>query len=184
MQDASEDITCKFYDYVKGTIESQVRYNAPWDLDAIVRDWKKWMYDVEWINIYIITNDCVNFDTHTHIGSASDIFKRMKQHNGLMPGGPQDTKRAAGYWNLVFYMRVPPIRNFSCKDIVKNFDTFRGLPSRCENMLTFALETRAPFQISRTLLEKGHKNYSQSIDEMIHKRFDRSKIQELFIKES
>lgn len=125
------------------------------------------MYDTEWLNIYLITNDYDKFDTHTHIGSVSDLMHRIDQHNGRAPGGPQDTKRAAGYWNIMFYMRIPPIRNFSCRDLVSTFNKKRGLDSRCKAMFKFATSTRSEFKISRLLIHESSKYYSEKITTLL-----------------
>lgn len=174
-------VTCKFYEYLKSVLVRQMHRHLPTDLDVVVRDWRHWMYDNRTINIYIITNDFEDYDTQTHVGSHSDLVKRFKQHNGEIPGGPQNTKRAAGYWNVIFYMKIPPIRNFSCVDIVRQIDLSRGLPSRCRKMVLFALAIRAEFKISRHVLEKGHQFYTQVVDEIIRDRFNEKQIQSLFL---
>lgn len=174
-------VKSKFNEYLSNMIQNKDQYYSAWDLDIVVRDWKQWMYEDDWINIYIIANDCENFDTHTHIGSVSDVGKRMKQHNGEIAGGPQDTKRAAGYWELAFYMKIPPLRNFSCKEIVKKYDTYRGLSSRCENLLLFALDIRAEFKISHTIMNKSSKYYCENIEPILREHLTEEQFQTVLI---
>lgn len=175
-------VKSRFNEYINSLIKSKDHYYSAWDLDVVVRDWKQWMYESDWVNIYIIANDCENFDTHTHIGSVSDVNKRMKQHNGEVPGGPQDTKRAAGFWELAFYMKIPPLRNFSCKEIVKKYDTYRGLSSRCENLLLFALDIRAEFKISSSIIDKKSKYYCENIESILREHItDDSKFESVII---
>lgn len=174
-------VKSKFNEYLSNMIRSKDQYYAAWDLDIVVRDWKQWMYENDWINIYIIANDCENFDTHTHIGSVSDVNKRMKQHNGEIAGGPQDTKRAAGYWELAFYMKIPPLRNFSCKEIVKKYDTYRGLSSRCENLLLFALDVRAEFKIAATIIDKTNKYYCENIEPILKEHLTEEQFRNVLI---
>jgi hypothetical protein len=172
-------VTCtiksKFMEYAKKYIFSE----STWDINEIVRDWKEWLYNNEWLNIYLITNDCETFDTHTHAGSVSDLIKRVKQHNGEIPGGPQDTKRAAGYWTLMFYMRIPPIRNFSCRELVKTFNKKRGLASRCKDMIEFAMENMTEFKVSRSFLDKNHKNYCEIVESLLRKKFTQNELDTL-----
>lgn len=39
-----------------------------------------------------------------YIGYTVDPKKRLKQHNGLQPGGAKQTAKWKGHWKLVFYI--------------------------------------------------------------------------------
>jgi hypothetical protein len=146
-------------------------YFTHWDLDTIARDYLLWQPQVYWLQIYIIVNDCDNFDTHTHIGSVNWAYIRLLQHNGVIQGGPQDTKRASGHWTLAFYMDIPPFRNFTCDDIVSDCNRKRGLASRCEHMLQVAMELGASFKISKKLLDTGSKFFRQNVKDIVTMNF-------------
>lgn len=177
--DEGGKLVCKMNKYVSDTLEKDDYLHR--DMMCITRDWRKWYYFNSEVNIYIITNNFEDFDTQTHVGAHSKLLSRFKQHNAVIPGGPQGTKRAAGYWNMIFYMKIPPMRNFSCRDIVKQIDISRGLTSRCKKMILFAMSIRAEFRISPLILDKSSVYYSEVVEEMINECYTKEEIEKLMI---
>jgi hypothetical protein len=83
------------------------------------------------IYIYLINHDRRDIKTHTYIGAAYDFRKRLDQHNGIIPGGPRITKKAAGYWEPVFVLRMFGARKLSSKVLKREWkSSSRGLESR------------------------------------------------------
>lgn len=174
-----EGLECKIGRYIQHTKKNEKYTHG--DLDCSLKEWKQWMYICNEVSIYIITNDFEDYDTQTHVGCTSQLEKRFRQHNGDLPGGPQNTKRAAGHWSLIFYMKIPPLRNYSCKDIIKQIDISRGLPSRCKKMLNFARDIGAEFKISPLILRHGSIYYSEVVEDIITKNYTKEEIKGLLI---
>jgi hypothetical protein len=91
--------------------------------------------------VYGLVNECDKCATHTHIGctESTKILRRIGQHNGYVPGGPSETKRADGKWRLMFYLIVPPYRNYSSQEI-KIGKNRRGWQSKCKGTIEMAIE--------------------------------------------
>jgi hypothetical protein len=92
--------------------------------------------------VYGLVNECDKSTTHTHIGctESTNILFRIKQHNGIITGGPSETKRADGYWKLMFYLIIPPYRNYSSSEIKLEGRNRRGWQSKCKKTLEIAIE--------------------------------------------
>tara|TARA_B100001027_G_C16211961_1_gene305556 strand:+ start:199 stop:624 length:426 start_codon:yes stop_codon:yes gene_type:complete len=81
--------------------------------------------------IYLICHSKKNIKTHTYIGCVEDFKSRLKQHNGLLSGGPRITKKAAGDWEPVLLLKVNKEDNVNVKAIKSEWkQSSRGLESR------------------------------------------------------
>jgi len=147
-----EDVGCYFQD---------------WDYRRIESDYILWKPKITWLELYLQVNDCKNFDTHTHVGCVAWAMMREKQHNGEIPGGPQDTKRAMEFWKMMFYLIIPPFRNFSVHDIIQECNSKRGLASRCDYLLGVSKNMGLDFRISVQVLDKRSKFYCPSVRQLL-----------------
>jgi hypothetical protein len=151
----------------------------PWNLDKIEKDYNIWRVPVRWLKIYVLANNCESFATHTHIGCVQNVIRRVDQHNGLITGGPSETKRAEGHWKLMFYMILPPYRNYSSKDIKKICKSGRGWASRCTKTLELAMTRDLEFRISKDIFDENSKYYTESIVKTLNEYMDDSNIENL-----
>lgn len=124
---------------------------------------------MRWLFIYGLVNECDKSTRHTHIGctESSKIIRRIQQHNGLIPGGPPETKRADGYWKLMFYLVVPPYRNYSSSEIKKEGKNKRGWQSKCKRSLEMAIERGLEFRISREALDEKSRYFAKDINSLL-----------------
>lgn len=150
-----------------------------WNVQSIEKDYLQWRETVDWIEVYIVDNNCDLFDTQTHIGSCAWSNIRLEQHNNNLPGGPQDTKRAAGCWNRMFYLIVPPLRNYNISDIIEYGNEYRGLKSRCEKLILVARLLGISFRISKHIMDENSKHYAQNIKDYIYAHYTPSEIESI-----
>lgn len=147
------DLSNNFDTYVTRKVLPRDKFFTSWDIDKILSENKCWKMKVSWNHLYLLVNDCKSFDTHTHVGSTAWSQIRILQHNSCIPGGPQDTKRASGFWNLVMWVEIPPFRNFRMQDFINQCNSCRGIDSKCRELLVLAIETRSKFSFSKKLIE-------------------------------
>ena len=100
---------------------------------------------------YLISHNREDIKTHTYIGCTADFSKRLLQHNGILPGGPRMTKRAAGFWRPVTILELPKDRDFDSKALKKEWkQSSRGLESRIRKAFSLALTHNLKMYISKT----------------------------------
>jgi hypothetical protein len=153
--------------YMKDSFANGDDFFKAWDFKKIEKDYATWRVPSRWLSVYVLANDCLYFATHTHIGCTEDVMRRLNQHNGLIAGGPSETKRAVGHWKLMFYILIPPIRNYSSKDIKKQCKTGRGWASRCIKTLEIALQRGLQFRICKDVFDSESKYYTKEIVKII-----------------
>lgn len=92
--------------------------------------------------IYLICHDNPEIKTHTYIGCTENFLKRLNQHNGLEPGGPRITKRAAGSWKPILLLKHDGEKiNISAKLIKKEWkQSSRGIQSRIRRGFELAVK--------------------------------------------
>jgi hypothetical protein len=123
----------KFDQYFKEGLfrdENEKKMFYSWDLDKIWRESSEWKLDDRWLFLYVLANNCSFRTLHAHVGSTEDFYRRVAQHNGQIPGGPSSTRKAAGNWQVIMYVVVPPYRNYSVKQLVQSCKKGRGWQSR------------------------------------------------------
>ena len=162
----------KFDDYLEGDLFRGDMRNMfyDWDMEKVMRDVKKWKSPVRWLRLYIIANACTYRTLHAWVGCNSDVKTRVDQHNGIRPGGPAATRKAAGHWKLIMYVEIPPIRNYSIKPIKRMCKRGRGWPSRCKRALSIASNKGLSWKISRSVFDSRTPFLSQSIIEFMKKK--------------
>ena len=143
----------------------------PWDLDRILREKKLWTLP-KLLHIYVLANDCSFRTLHAHVGCAYNLYERVQQHNKQRPGGPPETRKAAGHWTHIMHMDIPPIRNFSTKELKGSTKRGRGWISRCKRAIALAEEKRLDWQINAIIQDAGSPYYAPALVEYIATRLD------------
>lgn len=141
-----------------------------WDIDKALKDISKWSSQAQWLNLYIIANACEYRTLHAWVGCNSNVEVRVSQHNGIAPGGPAATRKAAGYWKPILYVEIPPIRNYSTKPIKKMCKRGRGWESRCKRALNMAINKGLTWKISRSVFDRRTPFASESIISFMKER--------------
>lgn len=99
---------------------------------------------------YLISHNREDIKTHTYIGCTGNFSKRLLQHNGVLPGGPRMTKRAAGHWKPIIILELPADRTFDSKALKREWkQSSRGLESRIRKAFTLALKHNLKIYISK-----------------------------------
>jgi hypothetical protein len=92
-----------------------------WDMDKILSDVPKWNAPARWLCIYVIANDCSFRTLHAWVGCNSDVFTRLDQHNGKIPGGPAATRKAA----VRFFLLLVRTYLILCAGLLENHHVLR-----------------------------------------------------------
>lgn len=160
-----------FRKYIHTLFKDPDDFLRDWDFEKIERDYFQWRIPIRWLSVYVLVNECDQRGTHTRIGCVDirNLKKRIDQHNGLIPGGPSETKRGEGRWKPMFYLIIPPYRNYSSKEIKNQGRNGRGWQSRCEKTLEIAIERGLEFKISSEVFDSNSKYYAKNIAEIIEK---------------
>lgn len=143
-----------------------VKLFGSWDFDKILLDYKEWC-EPSWLYIYFLGNQLNGRSVHAHIGASKYINQRIKQHNGNLLGGPSQTKKAAGHWVPLIYVRIPPFRNYSIRKVKNMYKIGKGWKNKCTNVLNVSKELGFDICVSQGLVIKGHKFYEESIHKQI-----------------
>jgi predicted GIY-YIG superfamily endonuclease len=51
----------------------------------------------------------------TYVGSTTCVTRRLRQHNGEISGGARATRRSAGRWKLLCYLKGFSTRSQACR---------------------------------------------------------------------
>jgi len=78
------------------------------EITAVDQKRQKTAHGAESRGVYLMYNNCKNSKTKTYIGCHSDVSKRLLEHNGILSGGPRQTKKAQGHWKFLCILLVPP----------------------------------------------------------------------------
>ena len=102
--------------------------------------------------IYLICHNNPNIKPHTYIGCTEHFLKRLNQHNGLEPGGPRITKRAAGSWKPILLLKhVSEDQTISAKLIKKEWkQSSRGIQSRIRRGFELAVKYNLSIVMPKT----------------------------------
>jgi len=145
----------------------QIGMFSNWDFDQMVKEQKSWMVKKESIYVYVIANQCPYRTLHARTGTTKDINCRLLQCNGIIQGGPQETKKAAGSWKLVLWIRVPPIRNYSTKHIKKSINEKRGWKSKCNLGILTAIEMGLEWKITADIQDENSKYHADKLYQFV-----------------
>ncbi len=146
----------------------------PWDIDRILREKKLWTLPTL-LHIYVLANDCSFRTLHAHVGCAYNLEERVQQHNKERPGGPPETRKAAGHWTHIMHVDIPPIRNFSTKELKWNTKRGRGWISRCKRAITLAEERRLDWRINAIIQDSQSPYYAPTLVEYIENTNNRAR---------
>lgn len=144
------------------------KFFGPWDIDKIIIDYKKWKR-TSWSYIYFLANQKEIRSVHAYIGNTQNVRRRMRQINGQLFGGPSQTKKAAGSWTPILYIRIPPYRNFNMTLLKQMFKKGKGWKNKCINALTIAHQYGFDICISKDLCTVGAVYYKTKIYNLLKK---------------
>lgn len=139
-----------------------------WDFEKIANTRFQWQDKLKWISIYIIANNHHLLNKQASIGRVSfnGLEKRFHQHNGTQT--PLACNRKLfGHCKLVFFMILPPFRNFTSQEIIVYCRVGRGWSSRCQRAIQMAHSKALPFYVSRDVFTKQSDFYSEQICQQI-----------------
>lgn len=162
----------KFDQYFNGDLgmfhESRLKtLFEPWDFDKILNESSQWRLKARWLFVYVLANNCQFRTLHAHIGCTQDIYKRLAQHNCLIPGGPSATRKAAGHWKLIVYFIIPPYTNYSSKDIKIDCRKGRGWVSRCKKAIKTAIRKGLHWRVTKDIADSNSPYHAPQIIETI-----------------
>lgn len=152
----------------------------PWDFDKILREPNKWRLKARWLFVYIIANHRGE-SLQAYVGCNQDPYKRLAQHNSEEPGGPSSTRKAPGDWELIMYTIVPPMTNYSSKDLVGVCKGGRGWISRCKKSINIAMQRGLDWRITRKIADQTSDYYAPSILEILNGCMTQEQIEKIYI---
>jgi hypothetical protein len=138
----------------------------PWPIDKIEMDYQKWKENIRYLHIFILSNDCKKSPTHTKIGCTGDL-KSMLLALNKNENKSGNKKKETGIWNLIFYLILPPGRNYHHDPLVEECRTGRGWHSRCEKAFKLVFNMGLEFRIHEKVLELGSNYFDASIAEYV-----------------
>lgn len=141
-----------------------------WNFDQMVSESRLWMVKKECLYIYIIANHCPKRRLHAMVGCTGNLARRLLQCNGVIKGGPQGTRKAAGSWKLIFWLRIPPIRNYSSKTIKSMISEKRGWKSKCHAGIVIAHWMGLEWKVSKNIKNEESSYYSVKIQRLISEK--------------
>ena len=187
---------CEFEQFLSRLFVKSVDFFLKWDLEKIMTLGIQWQDKLQWTAIYIIANNhstlkkqasigrigiCVRVHFFFHIFKGlARLAQRFRQHNGTASPGANNRK-LYGHCRLVFFMTLPPLRNFSSSEIIHQCRTGRGWNSRCQRAIQIAHAKALPFYVSREVFQQDSDFYSDAIVEQIRKLFPEQSTRELYV---
>lgn len=155
-----------------------------WDFDRIWRESDTWKLKARPMYVYILANECERPKAkHAYVGATENIRIRMEKHNNKRPGGPPATKKDAGNWKIVMYMIIPPIRNYSTKEVKDLCKNGRGWSSKCIRAIKFATQRGLVWKVTRDIANEGSVYHSPSIIKIIKKETTVEDVKHVFIED-
>ncbi len=143
------------------------------DTNGVLSNCKRKMSSLQPHVLYMLVNDCPNVTTTTHIGHTTDIFRRLLQHNGKLPGGPRVTRKAAGFWKVALTIVLPQHRDLGHAELVEFWKrNSRKANRRLEFGIEMARDLQVPWFLNSDLL--GHKDITSTIPAVV-RRYRRDK---------
>jgi hypothetical protein len=154
-----------------------------WNMDIIEMEYSQWKEPIRCLHIYIFSNECESLSTRTKMGCTQDLKSKLHQLNDKEYKANQKNKRETGLWKLIFYIIVPPYRNYHYDDIIQECRTGRGWNSRCEKALHFVFSMGLEFKIDRHVLDSNSNYFDPSIYQLVHRYADSKglKLSDMFI---
>lgn len=128
--------------------EDPCEFFGKWDLNKIRADVDEWKFRQGTVFVYVGASKTKT--PHTKVGG----FKVNKRRG------------ATHQWNKLFWVALPPYRNFTVQDLKDTGRQGRGWSSRCTRMAEFAIKNGLDWAASKELLNPGSDYY---IPELVDK---------------
>jgi hypothetical protein len=151
-----------------------------WNFGDMMNESRYWELRKKCLFVYVMANDCPYRRLHAKIGCVENLSKRILQYNAIVAGAPQGTRKAAGHWKLVFWMSIPPIRNYSSKEITAEIDMRRGWKSKCCRGIEIGTEMSLDWQVTREVENKDSQYYSSKVCRLAIEKSTRPKTETFF----
>lgn len=135
-----------------------------WNFEEMNRQSDRWKTEDRYLYVYILSDESRSKTVHARVGCSSDISspagkKRKKRGGGGSGGG-----------KILLWVRVPPVRNWSTKDVKDYCKKGRGCSSRCNKLIQIATKKGLDWKISREVVRDPDSRYylpglSETIDD-------------------
>ena len=135
----------------------------PWDFDLIFKESKQWKIPDRWLFVYVIVNKSESRTSHAWVGCNSNLKRRLSQYNGLIKGGPSETKNSTGNCKIMLYFIVPPFRNYSAKELKNTCKKGRGWVNKCKIAIQLANKRGLKLRVSRELTDPKSKYFNEEV---------------------
>ena len=166
--------TSHFQKYFNFYFEKRSQIFEKWDFDEIENDCEIWDIKSDHLYIYIIgfenydnnynnNNNNNNNKSRAYVGKTKHLFQRFLQQNGIINGGPPDTKKNQGSCKIICFLKIPCFRNFSSENFHFFCKNARGWQSRCLHLLQIINTTDFEFKITKDIFDKNSVFYSSEI---------------------
>lgn len=128
--------------------EDPLKMFMDWSFEGMASETKKWLLSTSCLYVYIVSDHYPGRRLRASIGCVADLALRLQQRKGPPQGRsmtPPDIsttsrkpKRISSAHKLMFWLRVPPVRNYSSKTIKDLIDKKRGWKSKCSEGIKIA----------------------------------------------
>lgn len=100
----------------------------------------------------------------SYIGASCNEERRLKQHRGELPGGPQETKKTVRDWKFIVKINIPPCRNFSAKIFKKHHKNAKKTwKQKCVSIVKKALQIGLKTKLMKELLKENSELFIESL---------------------
>lgn len=151
-----------------------------WDFEEILSESKMWELRKKCLFIYIMANDCPQRRLHAKTGCVENLYQRVLQYNGIITGAPQGTRKAAGHWKLIFWMSLPPVRNYSSKEFIQELEKKRGWKTKCYTAIDIATKYNLEWKVTKDVTDENSHYYNKDIYEYAIKKTRKKIVEETF----
>lgn len=157
-----------FVRYMNSAFPNVKNFFKEWDIDKLKMDVAKWNVRVKWLKLYILSNNSKKHRMSCYVGCSENLARRLKQHNGHIPGGPSETRKAMGKWRVAFCATLPPFRNFRGRDLVNECKSGRGgLFVKIIRSIECAMARGLLFRISRKIVDPYSAFYIKGVHKYV-----------------
>ena len=132
-----------------------------WNFSALFLSEKKTSVRKKFIYINVIASKQDSYALRTHVQCSSNMKRSYKVKNKRRNKNLQSKKM------IIF--RIPPLRNYSAKDIKIVCKKKRGWASKCQKVLQIALARGLEYNISRELIDEDSIYYNKNIVQILEK---------------
>jgi len=155
----------KIDEYLQQKFTNPLDMYRRWDFDEMKSEHKLWELPIHPLYIYVFANHCKRRRLHAKIGCTSYVQYRLLQSNRAIPdvSSAESKRTKTGTWKLMFWIRIPPIRNYSSKMIKKEIQIKRGWKSKCSTGMNIASSMGLEWKITREIMKEGSRYYSKKM---------------------